>query len=472
MGRLFKYIKIFIFISLPVLIEAQGNFTHYGLRNIPQNGFDNPAFFPGETAFTMGVPLLSGISLSGYNSAFSFDDLFYRSTENDSLYLDLRPVITKNPGLSRASFRFAGDLLFFGVQGGNTFLTFGVRHRAFANLYYTDDLMLLLWEGNGSSINDTLYLSNSFLNEMHFADYHFGLAFPVGEYVNLGFRVHLLQGLSNIDFKRNNLTVTTSDDANTVYHLQANTDFLINTSGINNLTSSDSSGNSYYFGFANTGFSLDLGIDAVLSERFRFTASLLDIGSITWRNDIKSYSAAADSVDFGGITFDIMNDTGLMERFVDTMKNLVSLKTDTVNYATSLVPRMMMGLEYNSINLKDRLSFLFAGRFAKTGFEPALSFAYDRKVSEHFTWKLSYTWLPKSPLNFGAGMVVDFNPFQFYLLADNIFEMVLPSRQRYFQLCFGINIKIRGYRRLTPDVAIPPAITNKPVHKIPEIVDF
>ncbi len=470
MVRFRLYISFLLILIFPVFVGAQGNYNLYGLRGIPQSGFENPAFMPEETAFTMAIPLLSGISANAYNSAFSFDDLFYKTTENDSLYLDMKPLLSKNRGLNRASFRFEQDLLYFGVQSGYSFISFGIKQRGSVNILYQDDLLRLLWEGN--STKDTLDLSNSLLNEMHMIDYHFGLAFPAGRNLLLGFRVHLLQGLSNISFDRSNLSLVTAQSAGTVYNLRANTDFLLNSSGWSNLTGSDSTGNSYYFGLANTGFALDFGFDARLSDQFRLTASLLDLGSVTWRNDIKSYGAKTDSVEFGGITYDLMNDTGLITRFVDTLKNLISLKTDTVNYGTSLTPRMTAGLEFMSMNSKDRLSFLFAGRFAKTGFEPAAAFAYDRKVSEHFTYKLSYTWLPHAPLNFGAGMVVDANPFQFYILTDNVFQLFFPTRQRFFQFSFGINIKIRGYRRLPPEVASPPPVTNRPKPKIPEIVDF
>jgi hypothetical protein len=123
--------------------------------------------------------------------------------------------------------------------------------------------------------------------------------------------------------------------------------------------------------------------------------------------------------------------------------------------------------------MRDRISFLFAGKFAENGFEPLFSFGYDRKVSDKFTYKITYTYLKYAPLTFGAGMAFDFKPFQFYVTADNIFQFVLPKRQRFFQLSFGLNIKIPGYnfRRIRSREKIPHNYRNKNI-TFPDIVDF
>ena len=459
-------------VTAGLFASGQTSTTLYGLRTIPQSSYQNPAFFPVETKFVMSIPAISGISTGIYNTAFSFDELFDKNGEYDSLYLNLDPIINKNAGINKSVAGFEHDLFMFGFQTGGTFITFGMKQRFAAGAIYSDDLLKFLWQGNNIGENSNLDFSNSYINELHLFDYHFGMSITAGQALNIGFRIHLLQGLSNISLENNTLNLKTFYDANNVYRITGNTDFNLHTSGLSFLSDSVTfSGTSYFFDFKNFGFALDFGIDMKISEQIRLTASVSDLGSVSWRNDVNNQISTADSINFAGIAVDILNDTNIMERYADTIKNLLKLKTDTLIYTTSLNPLMMISGEYYSFNLRDRLSFLFAGRFEKNGFEPFASLSYDRKVSEKFTYKFTYTYLKYAPLTFGAGMVFHFKPFQFYLLADNIFQFVLPKRQRFFQISMGLNIKIPGYKHKTIKEKTEQNYRNLNIIT-PDIVDF
>ncbi len=472
--EIIKYLFLILVLTTGMLATGQTSSQLYGLRTVPQSSYQNPAFFPDETKFVMSIPLISGVSTDIYNTAFSFDELFSKNGDYDSLYLDLNPIINKNAEVNKSLLDFQHDLLMFGFQTGGTFITFGLKQRFAARAIYSDDLMKFFWQGNNITENNNLDFSNSYINEMHIFDYHFGMSIKAGQSVILGFRLHLLQGLSNISLENNKLNLKTFYDSENVYRITGNTDFRLHTSGFSFLNDSTQfSPSSYFLDFKNTGFAFDFGIDAKISEQINITASILDLGSISWRNDVNNHSSTADSINFSGITVDILNDSNIMEHYSDTLKNILQLKTDTLIYTTSLKPRIMLSCEYYSFNMRDRISFLFAGKFAENGFEPLFSFGYDRKVSDKFTYKITYTYLKYAPLTFGAGMAFDFKPFQFYVTADNIFQFVLPKRQRFFQLSFGLNIKIPGYnfRRIRSQEKIPHNYRNKNI-TFPDIVDF
>ncbi len=467
-----KYGLLVLLLTTVISAAGQTGSVLYGLRTVPQSSYQNPAFFPDATKFVMSIPLVSGISAGAYNTAFSFDEIFRKNGEYDSLYLDLDPVISKNAGINKTVAGLEHDILMFGFQTGGTFITFGLKQRFYTRTVYTDDLLKLIWHGNDVSNNNNLDFSNSYVGETHLLDYHFGMSIRAGQRVNLGFRVHFLQGLSNVSLDNNNLNLKTFYDSENVYRIIGNTDFSLQTSGLSFLYDSVSfSPSSYFLDFKNTGFALDFGIDAKLSEQFGISASVSDLGSITWRNDINNHSSTADSIDFGGITVDILNDSNILEKYSDTLKNLLQLETDTLIYTTTLRPRIMLSAEYFSLNMRDGISFLFAGKFAKNGFEPLVSVGYRRKVSDKFTYKLTYTYLRYAPLTFGAGMAFDFKPFQFYIAADNIFQFVLPKRQRFFQLSVGINIKIPGYKWAPPTQMKRTDYRPRAV-PVPDIVDF
>ncbi len=469
-----KYLIIVFGVFASFLAVGQSDIGLHGLRMVPQSSSQNPAFFPKKTSFVMGIPLLSGVSARFSNSAFSFDDLFRKSNESDSLFLDLRPIYQKKSRVNDAFATLDNDVISLGFKAGKSFITLGVKQRFTLQVNYSDDLLRLLWEGNAPYIGSTLDLSHSMVNEMHFSDYYANMAIKAGEAVNIGFRINLLQGLSNVSFERSNLYLATLNDPHSAYRIQAKTDLLLHTSGLQTLGISDTTQRNilaYFSQTGNTGFSLDVGIDARLSYRFRLTGSLLDLGSITWRNNVQNYSSLADSINFTGLQVDALHDTGVWNTYADTLKTLLQFQSDTMEYTTSLRPRLLIGLEYYSMDERDRLSFLVAGRFSRTGFNPAYAIGYDRKVTDHFTYKINYTYWKFAPLNFGGGLVFDFNPFQFYVMANNVFELLFPKKQRYFQFGFGLNIKIRQRHKAPPKEHEMP-VTIKRKQTIPKIVDF
>ncbi len=473
--KLIRKLTVLLLISMfTINLAGQNEMSLYGLRLVPQSSYSNPAFSPNAN-FVIGIPMLSGISGGIYNTAFSFDELFKKKINSDSLFLNFAPVINKNAGMNFATGYAENDVLFMGFKTGKTFISFGIKQLLLTRLSYSDDFIRLLWEGNTDEANRTLDLSNSNFDELHLMAYHLGIAFPAGQKINIGFRLNLLQGLSNIQFEKDALQFSTFNDNDKVYRLLAKSDILVNTSQLAPLGISDStqaySFSNYFLDFHNLGFSLDAGIDIQLSERVKMNASILDLGSINWNYGTKSYSLTDDSIVFTGLAIDVINDKNFLNTYIDSLKNLVNFKRFSKNYSTSFPARMMLGLEYYSLDKTNRLSFLYSGRFLKNNFQWALTFAYDKKLSKHVTYKLSYTYLKYAPLNFGAGIVFDFKPFQFYVLTDNVFDAVFPAKQRYFQLSFGINIIIPTNEWYPSETLAPPPKARIPLKK-PEIIDF
>jgi hypothetical protein len=419
-------------------VNGQNNYIFYGMESVPQASFLNPAFNT-HTKFVVGIPALSNVDVSYFNSAGAFNDFFSTEKGNDSLYLDLSKVISQNHPVDHINIALNHDLLFIGFKINESFLSFGIRQRAILSAALPSDLFKLAWNGNAPYVGQTLDLSTTLINENHFIDYHIGLAVPVVEGLRLGLRLHLLQGLSNIYTVNNRLQMTTLRQGENAYEVLASTRFVVNTSGIPDSTDFDPV--NYFTNFKNIGFSLDIGATYQINQQFSVSFSLLDMGSNNFRTNTKSYQSEEDSIHFNGFKLDFTGDNDPFANIGDSLSNLLHVTDFSQNYRAKIPKQMLIGGEFLSHDLKNRASVLFSGRFYPDYVETALSIAYERFLSESFSVKVNYTYLKYAPLNLGLAFTLNAKPFQLYVYTNNIFGIGW-DKQHLIQAGFGLNIRI------------------------------
>jgi len=430
---------------MPSLLFSQSMITEYGLKGIAQTSAQNPAFHP-EASFVLGLPVLSSVSGGFYNSAFTFNEVFIENTNNDSLYFDLSQPVNKLEAVNYFSEDITVDLISLGVKAGNLFLTFGIRNRLSSRVYYSSDLLNLIWNGNATYIDNELDLKGSAIYQEHLNDYYFGISVPLNNNVNLGFRLNFLQGLSNINTNISRLSLMTRSNQTTGYEFIAQTDFNIETTGISELISdsSDYSAVDYFFSFSNVGFALDLGAEVKLNNQFLLQASIVDIGSVFWYGNPTVYSSKERDIAFSGVQYDFNteNDKNAFDTYMDSLGTVLHIEENNRKYSVSLRTKVFFNGQYSLLNNKHRFNILFAGRFLEETFEYAISFGYTYAPSEKFAIKTAYNYLKHAPLNLGLGFYFNLKPFQIYFSTDNIINLFKIYDAHYTNAHFGINIFI------------------------------
>ena len=442
MKKLYFFVRIFFslvlaFLLLPEFSNAQNGYILYGFRDVQQSSFLNPAFTSGATT-VIGFPLLSNFSTGLVSSAGGLDNFVSKKSGSGSLYLDIDKIMSGNQSVDRAAEFLDMDVLFAGFRVGSTFITLGVRQRVFVRASLNRDAFRLLTGDSLDFLNRTLDLSNTSAAEYHLIDYHIGVSVPIGKKVRAGVRLHLLQGLSNINVKNNGLSITTKSVNGSAFEVHAQTAFLVNTSGLPD--SSNFNPGTYLTNFGNFGFSVDFGVDVQVTKQIWVNASIINWGKVSYNNNNKTYSSTNDNINFStaDINFDNTNNTNLG----DTLRKLFDINEENGRYDIKLPARILIGGEYYTKDLRNDFSLLFSGRFFQNYFEPAVSVAYTRFVSGHFSFKVNYTWIKDAPMNFGTALAVNFFPFQFYVYSDNVAGLFQWKRQRYVQAGFGLNIRL------------------------------
>ena len=450
MEKLYKVyiVTFFIFIVSIFDVEAQSDLGLYGLRVVPQSNLSNPAFIP-EGNTIIGIPFISSISHTTYSSSFSFNDIFVTKDGSDSLYLNLNNLVSKSKENNFITEYIENDIIYIGHKIENSFLNLGIRNRVYSRAMYSNDLVTLLWNGNGDYINEEFKLNNTFINHDHFLSYYLGYGLRIGDNITFGIRANLNQGLSSIQTSNNQLYINTAPHDHNVFSINSNTGFTINTSGISlDSPENDKSVSEYIFNFRNIGFSVDFGADFKISERVKINFSVLDLGFINWKSNLTSYESSSDYIEFTGIYADINATEDIFEAYADSITKLFDINEFEHKFKTHLPTRIFAGLEYYSLDKSNRLSFVFSGTFLKNNFSPAFSVGYDKTVFKYLTFKVTYSYLKYAPLNLGGGLVVNIQPFQFYILTDNILSAFYWSGQKYINFRFGFNLIIPEQNRI------------------------
>ncbi|MBN2638197.1 MAG: hypothetical protein JXR65_03800 [Bacteroidales bacterium] len=426
-----KFLSVLLFFTVGI-IYAQDSYVLYGINNIPQSTYLNPATNPNANFF-IGFPALSQVQVGAANSLGAFNDIVHKKAGTDSIYLDLSSLIGSTNKLHFLGVNFNQDLLFAGFRANKAFITFGVRQRLMVQMLISNDLLKLIDNADALNSNAQYDLSNTVLNENHFLDYHIGASLPITDKIRAGARLHIFQGLSNIHTVNNKLNFSTTS-TNNDFELYANTDLTINTSGL-----PDSLGfePDYMLNFQNFGFGIDLGVEVQVNKQLKVSASLLDMGKINYKAYNQNFSSKANNVTINSNTFDFQNGN-TVESFADSIKQYLNFQQTSASYSASLPMRLMVAADYFTKNQQNQFSFLFSGRFYENYFMYASALSYSRNFSKHVTFKASYTYMKESPFNVGAALSFQFRPLQVYIYSDNIFG-VQWDRSRFVQAGFGIN---------------------------------
>lgn len=429
--RFAKTLLLTLLLSAAGLVNAQDSYVLYGIRDIPQSTYLNPATNPNANFF-IGFPGLSQFQAGIINSLGAVNDVVHKKAGTDSLYLDLNNLIKSSNVQNFIGISVSQDILFAGFRAQKGFVSFGIRQRFMARVFMDNDLLKLL--SNGGNTGTAQYdLGHTFVNEDHFLDYHLGVSIPVNDMIRAGARLHLYQGLSNIHTLNDNLSLTTTNTTNN-FELDASTSILINTSG---LPDSTGFGPDYMLNFKNFGVGIDLGVEVQVNKQLKVSASLLDLGKIKYKAYVQNFQSNANHVVIDGNTFDFTSGNNIGD-VVDSLKQYLNFRQTSTSYSSALPMRLMVGADYMTKDLQNRFSFLFAGRFYHNYLEYATSLSFSRNFSKHLTFKASYTYIKDSPFNLGAALSFQFRPFQFYVYSDNILG-VQWDRSRYVQAGFGIN---------------------------------
>jgi len=452
MKNILKNIFVLVLsLGLATYTIAQNDFTLYQMRALPQVVTVNPSVMP-LSKVNIGLPGISANYFNIGNNGFTYSDAVELG-DNGSLNLNLDNAINQMNSTNRISTYYRTDLLSFGFKAGNNYFSFSVTEKFDFNFYYPKGLIDFAWQGNGGDyLGQRISFDNIGVDAIHYRQYGVGWARRLTPNLQIGGRFNYLYGQEAV-YTRNSQFGIFTDPIDYSWEIDAAME--LNTSGVTNVQKTIdgiSSGDltkiqDYLLNGKNTGYSFDIGANYTLFDLINISASAIDIGSLTWRDNIENYNLKNDTFNFEGVDiFELFDpqssstSTGGIENLADSIVGFFNnIDTNTSTFKTPLNTQFYLGATYNLTN-RVKLGILTRNQFIRGDLTTSLSASVSTTLGNFFSTSINYSLYGRSLGNLGVGISANFAPLQIYIITDNAFAGLSPQNVKNVHLRFGINL--------------------------------
>jgi len=371
---------------------------------------------------------------------------------------------------------FGGDvsLLYVGLSFSNNYFSLALNERASFNFDYTKDL--LTWALNGPADEtfenrgiDTEDLS---IGGSAYHEVALGWGRQINQQLNVGLRVKYLQGYLNVDTEELRGSIIVNLDT---LNIQAER-MVVNTSGIKTFDSdvNEDFGDAF-LSAGNKGFGIDIGAQFRPNDRWTFSASITDIGYISWNDHLRSYQLENGFYSFTG--FDLLDliaaDTAnknFLQNELDSIKAAFDpQEIDDISYSTTLPWRFYGGAEFEFAE-RHKIGALFFTTYQNGRLRPALSLSYNLQLKRVLNAVINGSIIDGEFFNLGLGFSADLGPVQVFATANNISSLTFPASASILNVNFGLNLVFGKPQKEEVDEVTPTGEPAKPKYSRKKVV--
>lgn len=429
---------LIIAITLALFInttKGQQNFTLYNMEMVPQRMYMNPAMVHSNKLY-IGLPILSSQYINFSNSGFKYSDLIRHN--GDSLYVDFDNMLSKLSDNNYISMALQPDLLSFGFRVKKNYFSFNATEKINVRFRYPKNFMEFVWKGNGAMLGEEVNF-NFGINAIHYREYGLGYAREINEKLTVGGKLKYLYGMENVWTEESDVSLTTDPNS---FAITAKSNIKINVSGIDSVGKGPIS--DYLFKKKNKGLGIDLGGVYKLNEKLSFSASIIDLGFIRWKDNVSNYQSNNTNASYTYEGMDLnqlLNDTSdsKFSALLDSVVNTFKLDTVHNSYSTRLSTQVYMGGNYNFTE-KINVGALLYGQVFDKSIHPGLALSYNQRLGNWFGFSLSYSMYNRSYNNAGLGLCFGNGPTQFYVVSDNLLGALFPQNTKNIHFNWGFNL--------------------------------
>jgi len=450
-------------------VTSQNKQFLFGFHEIPQALLENPG---SEVNFIKhyGIPFLSGVYVKGGTNNGLISGLF--ANEGANLNDNLRSLIFRLNSRDFISVNEQLDIINIGykLKNDKDYLSFGFYQEFDLLSYYPRDLAILFYQGNTDGNGNINLDVNHDISDVNFKSemigvFHAGISRKINKKLNIGARAKLYSGAFSIQSLHNQGNISTRlDQSNNLQHILIDVNATFRSSGLSGINGKTVIGNAFknmLFG-GNLGLGFDVGFTYHLEENLTISGSILDIGFMTYSNDVKTYKVNGDiEINGIGLLDPSVDDTldywdNLSEDFnrqipKDTLhRTYVSFRSPKINGSIKYgfgEPKKKRGsivcadLNNNqSISYQNEVGIQLYSIFRPIKPQFATTLYYSRSVSDFLKAKITYTADSYSLSNIGLGFSTHLGKFNFYASADNLLGYKNIYSSEKISILLGMNL--------------------------------
>ncbi len=452
---IFKYLFLpILFLGVTVLVSrAQHSQTLYYMQRLPQSTHMNPAIQPACNVY-IGLPAINSVQLSAGNDRLTLADVIMKHPTQDSLITFLHPMANKDAFLDNLKAKNSIfeqlhiNLFYLGFRVKDWYFGFNISERQQMQFTYPKDLVTLALKGNDPFENDLMDLSALNTQVMYFREYGLAVSKQVGADWTFGVRPKLLFGKGYVDTEIEDMSVYWGTDS-----VRINGDARVNISAPVDIKR-DTDGNfdgfeersdidamDYALSSNNMGFAIDLGA-TYNYDRFNFSASIVDLGFIKWKDDVNQLSVDG-TFDYTGVDvsseFDDQIEGDPAEDLLDSLENEFTVSDQSTSFSKGIGTKFYAGANYKLTERVD-VGFLSRTRVWDGKVNQAFTLSANTRPLRGLAFSLSYSIMDGTYNNIGAGLILGGAPFQLYIMSDNFSAGLWGHETSAFNFRFGLNL--------------------------------
>ncbi|WP_026775267.1 DUF5723 family protein [Polaribacter sp. Hel_I_88] len=454
-----KKFLILLQVLLAFSATSQNKQILYNFAELPQTLLLNPA---AETnyKFHVGVPFLSGFSAQIGSKGVVLKDIF--AVDNRNINDKIVEAISNLRPNDYLKLNTQVEILSGGFRyKDKTYISFGFYEEIDAFGYFPKDLLTLLTEGNNAFLNKNFRVSEISYQLDVLGVLHAGFSKKIDEQLTLGARVKLYSSALNMQSTYNTGTFTTTEGVNSLYthylnniHLNARTSGLVNSETNQYIEDTSQYLKNTFLG-DNIGVGFDVGFTYKMSPQLEISGSILDVGFINHKTNIKNSKVEGDFVYEGVIfTFDANTPRNYWGEIDKRLKEQLPITEDQESYISWRPTKINAALKYSFGERRSKVCY--DNRFKDfytdaLGFQlhtvfrplnPQLAFTgfYQKSITNKIHTKFTYTIDDVSFTNFGAGVSAQIGSVNFYGMVDNLLSYRNLSAANSLSLQVGFNV--------------------------------
>lgn len=427
--------------SIPMIIFSQ-ELTLFSMQNMPHTQFVNPATQPHYDCI-IGMPLLSTVSVVYNNDMFSINEILTADESGTGSSVDGDKLVNNFSDFGYAQASVIYTPLFFGLRRNKNYFTFSINELVNTYNIVPQSALELLWNGNGG-LEEVVPIDGTRANMYHIREFAFGLSTKVTDRITIGAHFKYLSGKGNVYTTNTTGYVSTNPsnydllvDAHTTVETALPIRVIYDENGIFEsveLQNDEGWITDYFFQLGNRGLGFDFGVNYEVTDNITISASLLNMGFVSWRNNTNTFTVD-DVVTFDGFqSLELSDETLELDSIVDQLLPDVTIE----DYTSYLDPQAYFGLSYVfAPHLQASGAAYF--RLIKDQMQPAYSLSVQTVNYNRYSAALSYNVLNGDYFSVGAGVGVQLGYVHLHMMTDNLLGYFNLANQRSMSFRFGLS---------------------------------
>jgi len=445
------------------LANSQQVNTMYFMENVPVRNYLNPAFQP-LSDFYFGLPILGYSQFSIGNNSVTLKDIIYKQNNQTIFFFD--PAGNKQLfyNLLKPTTIFQTNtnvnLLDFGFRSGNSYWTFSLTQKLDGNIGIPKDFLKLPLFGTPELYNNAFNFDNLSADLSVYTEVALGYSLKSNEKFSIGGKIKFLYGMANISTRNQNLSLNTGVDKWVVSGNGA-----VNASLPGNLKVGNQIDSLSYAAPSSSdlikpngmGAGIDLGISLKPIDNLTVSASLTDLGFITWNHNVNNINYNIDYTYSGVGPINVLNSNfdsnTIPDSIINGFNKSTTLSSTQKAYTTFTSPKLNVGVEYSFLQNKLSLGLLSRTIKHQNNIFEEITGSVNGRPTNWFNMSLSYSVMNGRMSNIGAGLglrtgfvswtlAADYIPL-YYVSSSNV---MIPYNTKGLNFALGINFVFNTHK--------------------------